>query len=121
MSEITLELDHPDATLTPGEAVRGRVRWRLHEPPRRVEVRVGWYTEGKGTPDWQTVQQERWEEVRAEDERSFNLPLPAGPHTYHGKLISILWAVEAEADRPDAASSQVVTFAPRAASVGPVG
>ncbi len=80
----------------------GRVRVELDEPlnPRRVILRVKWYTEGKGDRDEEIL----WEEVvhqgplQGGEEFPFQVQLPQGPLSYYGHLIKIVWAVELQLD-----------------------
>ncbi len=80
----------------------GRVRVDVDEPlnPRRVILRVKWYTEGRGDRD----EGIHWEEVVHQgplvggEEFPFEVQLPEGPLSYSGRLIKIIWAVEVHFD-----------------------
>lgn len=91
------------ANCRPAEGtLSGRVRVELDEPlnPRRVILRVKWYTEGKGDRD----EGIHWEEVvhqgplQGGEAFSFQVQLPQGPLSYYGHLIKIVWAVELQLD-----------------------
>ncbi len=85
-----------------GGTLSGRVVVDLDEPlnPRRVIIRVGWYTQGRGDRD----QGVHWEQVvhqgpmSGHHEFPFQLQLPEGPLTYNGSLIQIRWQVEVQFD-----------------------
>jgi hypothetical protein len=94
MSELRIELAGGRTAFTPGELLSGRVSWRVPESPASVELRLFWYTSGKGTQDVGVVDTSSFASPRADDGRDFTLPLPREPYSFSGKLISIVWALE---------------------------
>ena len=94
MSELRIELAEGRTALTPGEPLNGRVSWRVPEQPSSVELRLFWYTSGKGTEDVGVVDTSSFAAPRADDQRPFALPLPREPYSFSGKLISLSWALE---------------------------
>jgi hypothetical protein len=101
VSWIRIELRDGVKAFRPGEEVAGTVRWRFDQPPRSLELRLFWYTQGKGDQDVGVVEilplTEPGLEGNREDHRSFRFRLPVGPFSFSGKLISLLWAIEAVA------------------------
>ncbi len=81
----------------PGETLEGTASWELAAAGATVEVRLFWTTEGKGTTDVEVVDTVRFEGVSAVDRRDFRFVLPKSPYSFSGKLISLLWGVEAVA------------------------
>lgn len=87
----------------PGDEIEAAAVWRLDEMPESLEVRLFWYTEGKGDRDTEMVASEPVE------------PSPSGHHTcrfrlpdlvpssFSGKLVSLLWAIELVAQPGDRA------------------
>jgi len=60
------------------------------DPTGEFEVRLGWRTRGKGNTDQDVV-------ATVKTGRDFWFRLPAdGPYSFSGKLVSLVWAVEAE-------------------------
>ncbi len=114
MSDIRLELQLSDETTAyrPGDVVRGTLRWSAEESPRLLAAQLVWWTEGKGNRDAAVGTRQEWEYPQAEGEYSFELTAPAGPLTYHGRLISILWAVEVVAEKPEGSARTEVTMSP---------
>ena len=51
MSTLKIGTSENKTQYRPGEEIAGRALWILDEPPKAVEVRLFWYTEGKGTQD----------------------------------------------------------------------
>jgi hypothetical protein len=79
----------------PGEPIRGRVEWTLEEAPSALEIRLLWYTEGRGDRDVGVARTLREEGLSSLGTRSFDFEAPAGPCSCSGRLISIRWAIEA--------------------------
>lgn len=94
MNRLAVELDGPRYVFEPGDEVAGKVSWELDAPPESIELRLFWYTEGKGTQDVEIVDTVAYAAPRAEDDEAFRLRLPAGPLSFSGKLISLVWALE---------------------------
>lgn len=78
----------------PGETIRGRVTWQVEEAPRSAELRLFWYTSGKGTQDVGNVDAVTFETPQMIDDRAFSVTLPREPYSFSGKLMSIVWALE---------------------------
>ena len=95
MSWLRIETRDGVTAFRPGDEVEGTVRWRLDQPPRSLELRLFWYTQGKGDQDVGVVENLPLAEPGLEGSRSFLFHLPAGPFSFSGKLISLLWAIEA--------------------------
>ena len=101
MSWITVEIRDGATSFRPGDDVEGTVRWRFDAPPKSLEVRLFWFTEGKGNQDVGIVETLPLAAPAAEEHRAFRFRLPAGPFSFSGKLISLLWAIEAVAEPGD--------------------
>lgn len=97
MSWIRIEIRDGVTAFRPGDEVAGTVRWHLDQSPRSLELRLFWYTQGKGDKDVGFVDSLPLA-APAEGDSSFSFRLPAGPYSFSGKLISLLWAIEAVAD-----------------------
>ena len=78
----------------PGETIRGRVTWQVDKEPQSAELRLFWYTSGKGTQDVENVDSVTFPTPQMNDDRTFSLSLPRQPFSFSGKLISIVWALE---------------------------
>ena len=125
----------PFLVLQPGQTVKGRLKVDVLEEVefRVAQVRFIWHTEGKGN----RVTGEGGTETLARGGKwlegtshgfSFEIPAPSGPLSYGGKILKVLWALEARLDRsllrPDVVESIPVllqgTPEPEQASLGPV-
>lgn len=89
-----VDLAEPRTAFRPGETVEGTASWSFTEPPELVELRLFWWTEGRGDRDVEVVETVPFPAPAAQERRSFRVTLPAGPWSFHGKLISLLWGLE---------------------------
>ena len=117
MERITLETADGREAYEPGAELRGRVSWELETPAKRVEVRLFWYTRGKGTTDVQVVKIQRYDVVGVRGEHDFRFVLPEEPYGFSGKLISLVWALEAIADPGDRSVRLELVVAPGAKEI----
>lgn len=78
----------------PGETVSGRMIWNVDTEVEAVELRLFWYTSGKGTEDVQIVHQVQVGTAESRGERGFSFSLPMGPYSFSGALITLAWALE---------------------------
>lgn len=112
MEWMTIETRDGANAFLPGEVVEGTVSWQLGQPAERVELRLFWYTEGKGDQDVGVVANVPFADPGLQDRRSFRLTLPEGPLSFSGKLISLAWALELVAEPGDRASRIEITVSP---------
>jgi len=78
----------------PGQPLAGTVAWQLERAPKNAELRLFWYTEGKGTQDTETIAVEHFQDAQVIESRPFSFTLPEAPYSFSGKLISLRWAIE---------------------------
>ena len=90
----------------PGETLELSVLWALPAKPESLEVRLFWFTRGKGTEDIEVVATEKIATTAPAGEASARFTLPAAPYSFSGKLISLTWAAELVAE-PGARSSRL--------------
>jgi len=89
--EITLE----KGSYTPAESISGAVRWQLEGSVESIEIRLFYYTEGKGTSDVVMVESIDIPNPSLSGSQDFRWNLPQTPYSFSGKLISLIWAIEA--------------------------
>lgn len=114
---ILVETNDGTTAFRPGDTVEGTVRWQLPEPPREIELRLFWSTEGKGDQDLEVVETVPFDNPGAMDRRIFRIRLPAGPYSFSGKLITLHWALEAVAQPGDHAGNLTITVSPTGAEL----
>lgn len=93
----------------PGETLAGEISWLLDLRPESVELRLFWFTRGRGTEDVELVQTIPFDNPGQEDQRSFQVRLPESPYSFSGKLITLVWALEAAA-KPGTSSARAEFF-----------
>jgi hypothetical protein len=98
MSELKVQTNQNRSTFEPGEELIGTAGWKLDQPPRAVELRLFWFTRGKGFEDTGLVETVRFDRPLLEETRPFRLRLPVAPYSFAGKLISLIWALELVAE-----------------------
>jgi len=94
MDRLTVTTDDHVTSFTPGSTVSGVLSWELQRGPEALELRLFWYTEGKGTQDVEVVATHRIEGPASTGSESFSLVLPDSPYSFSGKLITLAWALE---------------------------
>jgi hypothetical protein len=82
----------------PGEELAGMVSWSFDRSPKALELRLFWYTKGRGITDARIVETIRFEDPEPEGHREFRFVLPEGPSSFVGTLIILNWALELVAE-----------------------
>ncbi len=100
------------STWEPGETLRGTLAGDLEHPPEAVELRLLWYTQGRGDQDVGVARTLRIESTAARGESPFELEAPSGPYSCSGRLISIRWALEAVTEPAKTTARSELVIAP---------
>jgi hypothetical protein len=106
----TLTIERRD--LQPHDTVTGRVAWDLEKEPRDLELRLCWFTGGRGTEESRTVEALPLGDT-LRGERSFSFRLPAEPWSLNGTLVRIAWALEVVAKKTGSLAVEEFVVAPR--------
>jgi hypothetical protein len=117
MSTLRIEVSGGQQGYKPGETIRGRVTWQVDEPPQSAELRLFWYTSGKGTQDVENVDSVPFQTPQLHDDRTFSVTLPRQPYSFSGKLISLLWALELIVEPGSNVERQELVMSPSGAEV----
>lgn len=115
MIEIRIRDDR--RAFRPGETVTGEATWALDRPPQSVELRLFWFTRGRGTGDVDIVKIVNFESPHQHDSRRFEVLLPESPHSFSGKLISLTWAIEVVAKPGETAARNEFVVSPSLAEI----
>ncbi len=94
MGRLGIELSGSKDAFAPGEQVEGRIEWGLDANPKALTLSLLWYTSGKGTRDARVLHTHKIDNPGALGSDKFSFTLPAGPYSFSGKLISLIWALE---------------------------
>lgn len=105
------------AAFTPGERIEVTVLWAFARVPGTIDVRLFWITRGKGTEDVEIVERSAIRAVASAGEERCVFVLPEAPWSFSGKLISLVWGVEAVVASPERAARCEFVLAPDAAEI----
>ncbi len=94
MTELRIEVDGGRHWFSPGATLSGRVVWRLEDDAEAIELRLFWFTSGKGTEDVAIIDSVRTDAAGRAGDQGFTFPLPDGPYSFSGSLITLTWALE---------------------------
>ncbi len=78
----------------PGETLVGNVARDPGAPAGPLTLRLGWFTEGRGTRDAGVVWTRKLPDLAPGADLGFEVPLPAAPWTFGGALVSVEWRLE---------------------------
>lgn len=87
---LQIELDH--FHLQPFQELRGRLCQTGAITATSLRLRLFWFTRGRGDEDAEVIAEH--EVTLDQAEQPFSFPLPAGPYSFAGQLITLAWAVE---------------------------
>lgn len=108
----TLELTLDKHVYRPKETIIGIIRWQSSRPLKQVEVTLLWSTRGKGTQDFGIVEQYQIQTPDSQGHQNFTFELPDQPYSFSGKLISLIWAVEAACSRGHTVTREKIRVSP---------
>lgn len=106
---MTLQLN--ETNFRPGETIKGDVNWQLDKTPKSLEVRLFWYTQGKGTEDLRIIETKKIE-PKQNGFAGFKFILPKGPYSFSGKLISLIWEIEFVTNPTDDCARESIILSP---------
>ncbi|MCW1922375.1 hypothetical protein OKA05_07405 [Luteolibacter arcticus] len=112
MTTITIER----RDLRPHETVTGRVAWALEKEPRELELRLCWFTRGRGTEEARTIEVLPLGDT-LRGERAFSFRLPAEPWSVNGTLVQIVWALEVVAKKTGSLGVEEFVVAPQRSEI----
>ena len=98
MSQFDIAVTDRKTSYLPGEWLEGKATWQLDKSADWIEVRLLWFTQGKGDSDISVEETVRVEGPGFNDSRPFRFRLPPAPYSFSGKLISLIWAIEVVAE-----------------------
>ena len=96
--DLRLETLDGTTTFRPGDPIDGLAAWDL-DKQRNVVVRFFWRTEGKGTQDIGLEDEVKFQDAAMTDAQPFHFTAPAGPYSFDGRLVAIVWTLEVQAGK----------------------
>ena len=112
MPSLSIQLEPDKTAFRPGDSVAGTGSWQLDDQPKQVELRLLWYTQGKGDEDAGLVETMTFAQPSPADRRPFHFTLPTAPYSFSGSLISLTWALELSTQPGDQCERREITMAP---------
>ncbi len=112
MNTVSISTHDGRTEFSPGDRLEIEASWQLAESPRAVDVRLVWYTRGKGDTDVCIVDETRFDQPRPFESRKCDFRLPEAPYSFSGKLVSLVWAVEAVVEPGDVSQRLEIVVAP---------
>ena len=109
---LELALDESGNACEPGGRIGGTASWTAEHPPEGVEVRLFWYTKGKGDQDLSVVDTVVLDSPQATDRRPFSFRVPAAPPSFRGDLVELVWAIEVVALPSEEAALREIIVGP---------
>ena len=91
---LTITTEGGGTWFKPGERVDGTASWHLDADAEALELRLFWYTSGKGSQDVGIVRVLRTERPDTSGFREFSIRVPEAPYSFSGKLITLAWGIE---------------------------
>jgi hypothetical protein len=92
---LEIHVDGGVEAFAPGDTLRGTLQWMGDAAPDAIELRLLWYTEGRGDQDVGVARTLLIETPSAAGSSPFEFEAPGGPYSCSGRLVSIRWAFEA--------------------------
>jgi hypothetical protein len=93
-ADLRIELPAGRTAFRPGATLTGVVSWRLPVALDSLELRLFWFTRGKGTEDVSVVAHREYASPGLSGRREFSFKLPESPYSFSGRLVSLTWALE---------------------------
>src|SRR4051794_7171087 len=112
MSTMTIQINDAQKVFAPGATLHGVAQWDLQTDQEFVEARLIWFTRGKGTQDSAVIDAAKFDNPARLGQREFEFRLPIGPHSFSGRLISLVWAVELVTKRSTDSARQEFVLSP---------
>ena len=119
MNIAHIELQNGRTTYRPGEAIRGFAAWRSDRDLRRVVLHLSWRTEGAGTRNTELAGQVVVDNPPAIGKHDFEFIAPRIPHTYAGRLLSILWTLDLFTEPETESHAVELVISPTGAPLAP--
>lgn len=111
MSSVEIRIEGPNQ-VEPRTEIRAAVHWALPATPRSIQVRLFWYTEGRGDRDLSVVEERTIRPISSSGSERLVFQTPPGPYSFSGHLISLIWGLEAIAEPEGESDRLEIVLAP---------
>ena len=117
MTAVVITLDDARTSFLPGQIISGQVGWSVPDVPRSVEVQLVWKTRGRGDTDTGHAPKIQLPTGRTQGQEPFQFEAPEGPYSFSGKLVSLVWSVEATIDPGSHTAVREIVISPTGAEI----
>ena len=109
-----IQIDYNNTEFTPGDSLSGILSWNVPRGTESIELRLFWFTSGRGTQDIESVDELTWpiSDTLLQGSEKFTFTLPLEPYSFSGKLVSLTWALEAVALPDETSARKEFTLTP---------
>lgn len=111
MKSSGITLNQVKKQFAPFERIEGRVTWNLDQVPKHLEIRLFWFTDGKGNEEFGVIDILRLQTIQ-QGEAEFSFDLPEGPYSFSGNLITLIWGLELVANPGGSLSLETFVLSP---------
>jgi hypothetical protein len=113
---LLVQLDDNRDRFRPGQTITGAASW-IVDRIKSAEVRLFWYTSGRGTRDAQIIASHPIANPTEAGQTAFSFQLPDQPYSFTGQLISLHWAIELVIEPGNHAASATFTLTPTGSEI----
>lgn len=107
----SITLENASAAFQPFDEIRGTLAWTLEKAPKSLELRLFWFTSGRGSSEAGLVEVKSLP-ATAQGTDSFSFQLPGSPYSVSGSLVTLQWALELVAEPIGQVALREFTLAP---------
>lgn len=110
---IRIETENNQLSFQPGDVIPIQVNWDV-STTCDIEVDLCWSTKGRGTTDkFYAENQVIHLQGKPKGSKDLGFQAPIGPYSFSGKLISLVWSIEATRKSDDEYGALEIIIAPQ--------
>lgn len=115
---LRIEINGGYDAFEPGDSLEGTVYWELSQSPESMALALVYKTYGKGDSDVLVASKQDLAVGnlavgnQSSGQVNFQVPVPLGPYSFDGTLISGKWTIEAQSTKPRESVELPITIAP---------
>ena len=94
MISLDVQTRNAKTSFAPGDTIEGTASWTFDGAVSSLDLRLFWFTEGRGEQDVMAVDARPFEAPQPQETRPFTFRVPDSPYSFSGRLITLKWALE---------------------------
>ncbi len=119
MKCLDIKFEGEKRNYKPRETIHATAEWNLDNVPKEIEAHLLWHTEGKGSQDSELIESVKIPSAALSGKHKLEMRLPDTPYSYHGTLISIIWALELVVDGDSEVARETFYLSPSGEAIKP--